>query len=258
MIADQMCTERAASALVYVNPIEISGYEHWQDYKYDVNLPSAVKDAWYHQLAYWVIEDIFDTIAVTNGGHDSLLTAPVKRFSRISFTMGLKRPGSRGSSSGAVIRSIGGRRSRQQNEEESDRPAYVLSDKDGLTESLTGRFTETEGAIDVIHFNVAVVVASKDILLFMQEFCSAKEHKFSGYPTPSQPPQTLQHNQITILESKIAPLNPNDMLHYYYRYGDDPVVELDLICEYIFNREGYKPIKPQTITDTIAGLDEAQ
>ncbi len=258
MIVDQMYTERAASALVYVNPSEISGYDHWQDYKYDVNLPSAVKDAWYHQLAYWVIEDIFNTIAVTNAGHDSLLTAPVKRFSRMSFTMGLRRPGSRGSSGGAVIRSVGGRRTRQNNEEDSDRPAYVLTDKQGLTESLTGRLTEAEGAIDVVHFNIAVVVASKDVLLFMQKFCSAKEHKFSGYPTPSQSPQALQHNQITILESKIAPLNPNDMLHYSYRYGDDPVVELDLICEYIFIREGYEPIKPQAIKDTIEGLDEAQ
>ncbi|MHC4117991.1 MAG: hypothetical protein ACYSWO_10835 [Planctomycetota bacterium] len=257
MIVDQMCTERAASALVYVNPIDISGYEHWEDYKYDVNMVSAVKDAWYHQLAYWVIEDIFNTIAVTNAGHDSLLTAPVKRFSRISFTMGLKRPGSRGSRGGAVIRAIGGRRAKKKDEEDSDRPAYVLTDKDGLTESLTGRLTEAEGAIDVIHFNVAVVVASKDILLFMQEFCSAKEHKFSGYPDGSQPPQTFKHNQITILESKIAPLNPNDMLHYYHRYGNDPVVELDLICEYIFNSQGCEPIKPQAIKDTIAGLDES-
>ena len=258
MIVDQMCTERASSALVYVTPSEICGYDHWQDYKYDVNLPSAVKDAWYHQLAYWVIEDVFNTIDAANAGHESLLTAPVKRFSRMSFTMGLKRPGSRGSRSGAVIRSVGGRRTRQQNEEESDRPAYVLTDKDGLTESLTGRLTEVDGPIDVIHFNAAVVVASKDVLLFMKEFCSAKEHKYSGYPQPSQAPETHLHNQITILESKIAPINPDDMLHRYYRYGDDPVVELDMICEYIFNTKGYEPIKPQVIKDTIAGLDEAK
>ena len=257
MIVDQMCQERAASASVYVNPADIGGYAHWEDYKYDVNMPSAVKDAWYHQLSYWVIEDIFTTIAAANSGHDNLLTAPVKRLEHISFTMGLKRPGSRGKSK-AVIRRIGGRGGQQQNEEESDRPAYVIDDKDGLTESLTGRYSkpEPEGAIDVIHFNVTVVVASKDILLFMQELCSAKEHQFSGYPDGSEPPQTFKHNQMTILESKIAPLNPNDMLHYYYRYGEDNVVELDLICEYIFNKAGYGPIKPQAIIDTLAGSDK--
>jgi hypothetical protein len=169
--------------------------------------------------------------------------------------MGHKRPGSRGSSRG-VFRNIGGRRTRQQKTEESDRPAYVIEDKHGLTESLTGRYSVAEGAIDVIHFNVTMVVAHKDVLLFMQELCSAKEHKFSGYPDGSQPTQTFKHNQITILESKIGALNPDGMAHYNYRYGDDTVVELDLICEYIFSKEGYKPIKPQVITDTLAGTDE--
>lgn len=254
-IVDQMCRERASSASVYVSPSDIAGYDHWLDYTYDVNMAPAVKDAWYHQLAYWVIEDIFTTIAATNAGHQSLLTAPVKRFQSISFTMGLKRAGSRGKSK-AIIRSIGGRKSRQQQSEgESDRPAYVIKlADDGLTESLTGRYSE--GAIDVIHFNITMVVAAKDILPFMQELCNAKDHQFSGYPDGSQPPQTFKHNQITILESKIGALNPNDPLHSSHRYGDDTVVALDLICEYIFNNAGYDPIMPQAIKETLDGLDE--
>ena len=257
-IVDQMYKERAASASVYVNPADIAGYDHWLDYKYDVNMVPAVKDAWYHQLAYWVTEDIFNAISATNAGHENLLTAPVKRFQSLSFTMGLKRAGSRGRSGGAVIRSIGGRRTRSQNEEESDRPAYVITlADDGLTESLTGRDSNAEGVIDVVHFNITVVVAAKDVLLFMQELCSAKEHKFSGYPDGSQPPQTFKHNQITILESKIGALNAEGQDHYSYRYGIDTVVALDLICEYVFNKAGYEPIKPQVITDTLTGLDEA-
>ena len=253
-IVDQMCQKRAASAFVYVNPSDIGGYDHWLDYKYDVNMVPAVKDAWYHQLAYWVTEDIFNAIAATNAGHESLLTAPLKRFQSLSFTMGLKRPGSRRASK-AVIRSLGGRRSSQQKDEESDRPAYVIEDRDGLTESLTGRYSDAEGAIDVIHFNITMVVAQQDVLLFMQELCSVKEHQFSGYPDGSQPPQTYKHNQITILESKVGALNPDDMLHYNYRYGDDAVVALDLICEYIFNKAGYEPIVPQSVKDTLASLD---
>jgi hypothetical protein len=47
------------------------------------------------------------------------------------------------------------------------------------------------------------------------------------------------------------------MSHRYYRYGDDNVVELDLVCEYIFNTKGYEPIKPESVKTTLAGGDQA-
>jgi hypothetical protein len=96
----------------------------------------------------------------------------------------------------------------------------------------------------------------------MKELCSVKEHQFRGYPDPNDPVQTLQpaqtfkHNQITILETTMGSINPNDMTHRYYRYGDAPVVSLDLICEYIFDREGYEKIIPQPAEDTLNGIDE--
>lgn len=254
MIIDQMCEQRARSLSLYVNPIDIAGYEHWADYKFDPNMVPAIKDTWYHQLAYWVIEDIFTTAAQMNSGRD-VLSAPVKRFVSLSFTMGLKRAGGRRST--GVFRSIGrARRTPQQSQEEADRPIYVIEDKDGLTESLTGRYStkEKEGTIDVIHFNVAVVVAADQVIPFMQELCSAKEHRFTGYPDGTDPPQTFKHNQITVLEGKTGAINQNDLTHRYYRYGNDSVVVLDLICEYIFNKKGYEPIKPQAVKDTLAGV----
>ena len=253
MIIDQMCEERAKSLSVYVNPIDVAGYDHWADYKFDPNMIPAVKDAWYHQLAYWVIEDIFNTVGTMNSDRD-ILSAPVKRLVRLSFTMGLKRPGSRGSSS-AVIRAIGGRKAKSQDEAESDRPAYVIEDKHGLTESLTARYADSKSAIDVIHFNVTVVVATRDILPFMQQLCSSKEHKFSGYPDGSQPEQTFKHNQITILEFKTGAVNEYDPVHRYHSYGDDSVVEMDLICEYIFNREAHKPIMPPAVTEELDSIE---
>jgi hypothetical protein len=48
----------------------------------------------------------------------------------------------------------------------------------------------------------------------------------------------------------------NGMTHRYYRYGDEPVVSLDLICEYVFNIEGYKTLIPQPVLDTLDGKDE--
>jgi hypothetical protein len=253
IIVDEMCQDRAKSISVYVNPLDISGYEYWGNYTYDVNMVDAVRDCWYHQLAYWVTGDIFDTIAAMNSGHDSVLTAPVKRFLRITFTMGLKRP----RAGGGVFRGFRGRRTAApgQKREEADRPAYVLSVSDGLTESCTGRYSQKEGDVDVIHFNAAFVVGAREVLPFMEALCSAKQHQFKGYPDGNEPPQTFKHNQITILESKIGSPSLRDMSHRYYRYGQDNVVELDLICEYIFNKKGYERIVPESVKKTLAGED---
>jgi len=254
MIVDEMCQDRAKSISVYVNPLDIAGYAYWENYTYDVNMVDAVKDCWYHQLGYWVIEDIFKTIGAMNSGHESVLTAPVKRFLRITFTMGLKRAGA----SGGRFRGFRNRTvTPGQKREEADKPAYVLSASEGLTEPCTGRFCQKEGDIDVVHFNAAVVVSAREVLPFMNELCSGKQHQFKGYPDANEPAQTFKHNQITILESKIGAPSLTDPSHRYYRYGQDTVVELDLICEYIFNRKGYEKILPESVKKTLAGEGQA-
>jgi len=252
MIIDEMCEARAKAISVYVNPLDIADYEYWKDYKYDVKREDALRDCWYHQLAYWIIEDIFKTIESMNSGYDNVLEAPVKRFMGITFTMGLKRPRSGG---GGVFRSVGRRRAQQSTkQEEADRPIYVREPKDGLSESCTGRYCSDD--IDVTHFNFSVVVNTKSVLPFMKELCSAKEHVFRGYPDGTDPPQTFKHNQITILESKLGSINRNDMTHRYYRYGDESVVTLDLVCEYIFNVESYKSLIPEPVEKDLAGESE--
>ncbi len=259
MIVDEMCVDRAKSISVYVNSLDVAGYDYWGTYTYDVNIVDAVTDCWYHQLGYWVIEDIFQTIETMNSGHDSVLTAPVKRFLRVTFTMGLNRPRSGGG--GGVFRGIrGARRTQTQGQQKAnaDKPAYVLSASEGLTEPCTGRFSKADGDIDVIHFNAAFVVSTRDVLAFMDALCSGKEHQFKGYPKGQDPPQSFKHNQITILESKMAAPSLNDMSHRYYRYGQDNVVELDVVCEYVFNKKGYEPIKPESVKKTLAGGDQAK
>jgi hypothetical protein len=171
----------------------------------------------------------------------------------ITFTMGLKRPRSGG---GGAFR--GGRGSRggvqKKQQEDADRPAYVVTAADGLSESCTGRYCS--GDIHVTHFNFSVIVSTKSVLPFMKELCSVKEHQFRGYPKATEPPQKFKHNQITILESKIGSINPNDMTNRYYRYGDESVVSLDLICEYIFDVKGYDILIPEPVRKTLAGEDE--
>jgi hypothetical protein len=122
--------------------------------------------------------------------------------------------------------------------------------EDGLAEPCTGRFSNED--IDVIHFNVIVVVSTKAIFPYMQELCSAKEHKFRGF-TGKEQERSFRHNQISILEERIVPVEQEDRSHELYRYGGDAVVELDLVCEYILNKKGYEAIKPESIKKTLAG-----
>jgi len=94
-------------------------------------------------------------------------------------------------------------------------------------------------------------------MAFMKALSSGKKHQFKGYPKGQDPPQSFEHNQITILESKMAAPSLNDMSHRYYRYGQDNVVELDLVCEYVFNKKAYELIKPESVKKTLAGGDQA-
>jgi hypothetical protein len=222
-IADLLCREKAESTSVYVNPLDLSGYDFWKEYKY-AGIEDAVKDCWYWQLAYWIIEDVVDTIGALNASSGNVLTSPVKRLLSVSFTIrNIKRRGT-------VV--------------DNTRPNYILASFEGLAEPCTGRLCDDD--IDVVHFNVVVLVSTKAILPFMQELCSAKKHKFRGFLGDEQE-QVFNHNQITILESDIRSIDREDDMHKLYRYGEDAVVELDLICEYIFSKNGYDEIKPESV-----------
>lgn len=239
-IVDEICREKATSASVYAHPIDISGYEFWREYQ-NPGRDEAVKECWYWQLGYWVIEDVIDTITAMNAGSNSVLTSPVKRLIGVSFVLKDRRYGAK-----IVRRSVRGVRTKKSLEDE---PSYVLAVGDGLTKPCTARFINDE--IDIIHFNVTVLVSADAVLQFMQKLCSAKEHEFRGWDGKIDPPKTFKHNQIAILESNIQPMDTESGDHFLYRYGEDAVVELDLICEYIFNKVGYDKVKPQLIKDEL-------
>lgn len=235
-IVDGVCTGRAKVTQVYGNPIELSGYELWAQYKYDVGVIQAVKDCWYWQLGYWVIEDVIATIEKMNSGSDSVFTSPVKRLRGISFGTGQRVA--------SYVRASAGTKRKS----EVDKPSYVRSIKESLTVPYTGRYCDDD--IDVIHFNVVVVVSAESVFSFMRELCSAKEHKFLGF-SGQEPEQTFKHNQITILESSINPVDRESIAHELYCYGEDAVVELDLICEYIFIKSGYEDIQPDSVKEDL-------
>jgi len=241
-IFDTICLEKAQAAGTYVSPVDVVGYVYWADWKFE-NRDAAYKDCWYWQMGYWMIEDVFTAVREMNKSSSSIVDAPVKRVMNVSFVLGR--------TTGRAIRRAGrGLRAKK----EGENPLYVTSAKDGMTTPCSGRLSCEE--YDVMHFNVRTVVDAKDTLAFMKQLCAAKPHKFSGWKG-NEPAQTYLHNQITILESGTAPVDPESIEHMAYRYGDAQVVELDLICEYLFNKAAYEGIKPQQVKSDITTAIES-
>lgn len=240
VIINQVCQKRAAEVSFYVNPAEISGYNFWSDYDINVLNVYAVEDCWYYQLAYWVIEDIFDTFDSMNSQYDNVINAPAKRLMSLGFKIDRTR---------RSTRSRSGRSTDRKGSDDDDRPSYVIETNSAtmLAETYTGRYSNDD--IDVIHFNVACVVGIKDIMPFIKELCSAKEHR---YIDESGQTHTYKHNQITVLEVKSTSVNKDSADHNCFHYGDGGVMKLELICEYIFNKKAYEKYKPETVKQIFA------
>jgi len=238
-IVETICLEKAQAGKLYVSAVNLGGYTYWGDWVFETR-DDAYLDCWYWQLGYWVIEDVVAAVGNINAEAASVLDAPVKRLMSVEFVM---------KTGGRSVRrrprgSMRGRR--QRTTTDKDYPTYVKSAKDGMTTPCTGRYTNEE--LEVIHFDVRAIVAAKDALAFMEELCSAKEHTFRGWDG-DEPGKKYEHNQITVLESSMSPVEPGDYQHDLYRYGDDPVVDLDLICEYTFQKAAYEDVKPQQVKD---------
>jgi hypothetical protein len=174
-----------------------------------------------------------------NSGSNSVLESSVKRLLAIDFGTGAEG----GVGSGRKT-TVGGKVGSRQ-KTTVVRPSYVLTIEEGIAVPFTGRVCNSD--IDVVHFNVRLIVNAKEILRFMQQLCSAKQHIIRDPNGQPQNPRYAKHNQITILESRISSINRQDETHDLYRYGEDAVVELDLVCEYVFSKKGYEDIKPLSV-----------
>ncbi|MHC4130606.1 MAG: hypothetical protein ACYSSP_02250 [Planctomycetota bacterium] len=231
-LTDVICNSRAASISVYANPLDFSGYTFWENYEFP-GVDTALADCWYWQIGYWIMEDIFTTVESMNYGSNSVLTSPVKRIMTVNFN-----------TSSGIISTVARIPSGRSRKSKVSTPKYVASAADEFTISLTGRFTNEE--FDIVHFNTSVILNANAVPRFMQELCSAKEHAFLGF-SGSEEKKIFKHNLITILEMQINPIDRTASAHQLYRYGEDAVVKLDLICEYIFIKAGYDEIKPEVV-----------
>ena len=241
MIIDAFCKDRALKAKVYAAPTIIPWFDFWrpQQYKF-VSQNIAVQDCWNSQVAFWIYEDIAQTINQLNGSSRSIMDAPVKRIMGISFTQ--IADGSQARGSRTTTSSI-------------DTPLYVTEQSPSIfvADSFTRRVSDEN--IDVVHFSLSLILAVNKIPDFMQAISAEKSHTFRGWDGKSQPKE-CKRNQITILKFDTSPIEHQSANHKYYRYGDNAVVQWTGVCEYIFSRKAYESVMPKSISDKISGAGE--
>ena len=248
-ILEALCQAKAKSASVYMNPIDIEGYLYWKNYDASLMIrEEAILDCWFWQLGYWIAEDVVKTIGAVNTDSNSVFNSPVKRLLYLGFTPeGMAKIESSGSSKGSSGRGEMQRSyapSREMSEVSSMdgmRPYYITSEEDAFVPSFTGRVAGEK--TDVLHFYVSVLVENESVMPFMEELCSGKTHVFRGFDGKSEQ-EEYKHNQITILSSTFDAIDRKSPEHNLYRYGNKPVVRLNLVCEYLFSKVGYKEIEP--------------
>jgi len=233
---DAVCQKRAKSISIYAFPQLFAWYNFWSDWA-ETEFPGqtvAIEYCWNSQTAYWIYQDIVDTILQMNSDADSVLTSDVKRLMGISFQMSV--PDDWGENAAAKTEDV---------------PEYLTDPEDIIIGSMpwTGRISNKD--MDVVHFSVAVVIDSKAVMPFMKSLCSQKEHTYRENYSKDGAEFVYKHNQITILSSEIEPVNLKDKVHQCYRYGDAAVVRLALVCEYIFDRNGYDKVKPKSIKELL-------
>jgi hypothetical protein len=258
-IRDALCEKKARDGAVYCLPENLPGYSYWDAYEYK-GVDEAMLDCWYWQLGFWVVEDVVDTVVEMNKEYNEVGSSPVKRLLEVSFI----NSSSTGLGTGQRL-SFGQSQRRGSFSDVSSnlsvRPEYIASGtspEDEYMVASTAVTTPTSrrgnDLIDVVHFKASVIVNAREVLRFMHGLCSGKEHKFAGF-SGKEPEQIFKHNQITVLESSISPIDRTNALHELYRYGDSAVVRLDLLCEYIFYRSGYSDIKPPQL-NPVSSEDE--
>ena len=246
---DAICSKRAGEIRVYANRNLFKWYEYWGDFEYAGD-ELAVQDCWSSQLAYWIYGDVVDTINKLNAASQNVSSSPVKRLLGVSFREAVDYPKIRSRVAYGGVGSA--RRSSRVYDEgmysaRGDAPEYIRYAEGGVlgVETWMGRVCDDD--IDIVHFSVGVITSSSAVRSFMEALCSAKEHVYRKGNKADGEPMTFQHNQIGILKSEVLAVERDAPDNANYRYGDEAVVRVDLICEYVFNRSGYDKIKPESI-----------
>lgn len=245
LMKDAFLKKRAGEMSLYATAKIFDWYSFWEDQYSFVNEETAVKHCWYSQMAYWVYEDVVESVKSLNSGSSSVFNSDVKRLVGVNFTRNadyLKETNRKSSGHSSLFSG---------SSTQGDVPEYILkAQEEGVFgfNPWTARICDDN--IDVIHFSVAVIISADSVFSFIKELCSEKEHSFKGY-LKEQAPARFKRNQVSVLQYLQEPIDQTAIEHARYRYGDKAVVKLSLTCEYIFNRSGYDEIKPTSIIDSL-------
>jgi len=129
---DAVCQKRAKSISIYAFPQLFAWYNFWSDWA-ETEFPGqtvAIEYCWNSQTAYWIYQDIVDTILQMNSDADSVLTSDVKRLMGISFQMSV--PDDWGENAAAKTEDV---------------PEYLTDPEDIIIGSMpwTGRISNKDG-----------------------------------------------------------------------------------------------------------------
>jgi hypothetical protein len=257
---DAVCARRAEQIAVYANPTVFDWYDYWANWKFS-GKDQALLDCWHAQVAFWIYEDVVATINALNAGSPNVYASPVKRLLGVTFTYEADYPkprtsaayydstgrAGRGAYGGVAYGSSGTRLP-------GDAPEYIRFPSGGQLGVVPWTARISNDDIDVVHFSVGVITASSAVMPFMKELCRAKPHTWRAGYKENGAQQNGIHNQITILSSEVRPVSLAAPENASYRYGNEAVVRLNLVCEYVFNRAGYDEIKPDKVKEYLGQL----
>jgi hypothetical protein len=240
---ERECRKRAESMHIYASPYAFAGYDYGSTLTV-TGRDKALAECWYWQTAYWIQEDIVDTIVAANASAKNELDAPIKRLMAISFGAPdaslIMRMGRVGGGGVASVSSMAGEGAPGGFALDAESPRYArtaIVDPVVPGGSLTGRVSNED--MDVVHFSFAVVMRTSDLMPFIKQLCSEKKHVFKGFDGKAAP-QEFVHNQIAVIGGTVYPVDLTADEAMNYRYGDDALYKVNLVCEYVFNRSGYE------------------
>ena len=261
-VLDALCQKRAAEIPIYANISLFRWYDFWNDYTY-VDDNTALKDCWDSQLAYWIYQDVVDTIVNVNSNSSRVHDSVVKRLIDINFS-GLRSVGASSSSGRGgdgmemMGMSSGTRRGGSSGRSFRDSPLYLTDPFSSPFSVYNWTSRKCDEQVDVVQFGVTVIIDASQIPVFMKEMLSEKTHNFREGYSPSGQLNTFKHNQITILTYSNRPIDRDAIEHADYRYGDRAVTVLELICEYIFHKDGYIEVMPDVVKTALGGKESSR
>ena len=266
-LIEDLRRRRAEEIAVYAGVDAFCRYDYWRQddlWEEDLGDTSTMQlNSWFTQIAAWIQEDVVATIKATNGGSESVAASAIKRLISISFSaeessQRQTSSKSRGGADGAVrgrgslslpeyvtslkkqTRQSGSSRSRQ-----SVSTAGVMWGN--MVESWTGRVSD--GLLDVVHFEVAVVVDTSRITDFLG---ALREAKYTVSEQDGRSVQTNKRNQIVVLQISMEPVDVEVEQQSGYYYGPASVAVLRVACEYSFFREGYVRHMPASVKELLS------